>query len=255
VSRRGVRFVGDVREEQRPAPPLGALPAAVMDGPGLQRPPSGNGSEGLITEIAEPRHPDLPAATGPRDRYRSRRAIVVVITALSLLPSVVAIWNWRSPWSGEPRPVPRLSIVVLPFTNLSDDRKQQYFADGITDDLTTDLSRITGMFVISRNTALTYRNKRIDARQIGRELGVRYLLDGSVRRSDDQVRVNVQLIDSETGGPRWAERFDREIGELFALQNDITSQIAVALNLELIGAEAVRTAENPDALDRTLTTY
>ena len=88
--------------------------------------------------------------------------------------------------------MPRLSIVVLPFTNLSEDRKQEYFADGITDDLTSDLSRITGMFVISLNTALTYRNKPIDAKQIGRELGVRYLLDGSVRRSGNQVRVNAQ---------------------------------------------------------------
>jgi TolB-like protein len=94
------------------------------------------------------------------------------------------------------RPAPRLSIVVLPFTNLSDDREQQYFADGITEDLTTDLSRLENMFVISRNTAFTYRNKAIDTRQIGRELGVRYVLEGSVRRSGSQLRVNAQLVDS-----------------------------------------------------------
>jgi TolB-like protein len=99
---------------------------------------------------------------------------------------------------------PRLSIVVLPFTDLSEDRNQEYFADGITDDLTTDLSRITGMLVISRNTALTYRNKPTDAKQIGRELGVRYLLDGSVRRSGNQVRVNAQLIDAENNAHLWA---------------------------------------------------
>src|SRR5207248_10492095 len=118
--------------------------------------------------------------------------------------------------------------------------KQEYFADGITDDLTTDLSRITGMLVISRNTALTYRNKPIDARQIGRELGVRYLLDGSIRRAGNQVRVNAQLIDTENGAHLWAERFDRNIGDVFSLQNEITSRSAVALNLELIGAEASR---------------
>ena len=147
---------------------------------------------------------------------------------------------------------PRLSIVVLPFTNLSDDREQQYFADGITEDLTTDLSRIAGSFVISRNTAFTYRNKPIDTKQIGRELGVRYVLEGSVRRSGNQVRVNAQLIDAETDAHLWAERFDRDTGDLFALQNEITSRIAVALDLELVAAEAARPTEHPDALDYIL---
>jgi TolB-like protein/cytochrome c-type biogenesis protein CcmH/NrfG len=147
---------------------------------------------------------------------------------------------------------PRLSIVVLPFTNLSDDREQQYFADGITDDLTTDLSRLAGMFVISRNTAFTYRNKPIDTRQIGRELGVRYVLEGSVRRSGEQVRVNAQLIDAETDAHLWAERFDRDTGDIFSVQNEITSRIALELNLELIVTEAARPADNPDALDYIL---
>ena len=100
---------------------------------------------------------------------------------------------------------PRLSIIVLPFTNLSDDREQQYFADGITEDLTTDLSRLENMFVISRNTAFTYRNKPTDTRQIGRELGVLYVLEGSVRRSGNQLRVSVQLIDAATDAHLWAE--------------------------------------------------
>src|SRR5205823_12000667 len=129
---------------------------------------------------------------------------------------------------------PRLSIVVLPFTNLNDDREQQYFADAITEDLTTDLSRIPGMFVISRNTAFTFRDRPVDAKQIGRELGVSYLLEGSVRRSGDRVRVNAQLIDADTAAHLWAERFDGGTGDLFALQNEITSRIAVALNLEII---------------------
>jgi adenylate cyclase len=111
---------------------------------------------------------------------------------------------------------PRLSIVVLPFANLSDDREQQYFADGITEDLTTDLSRLAHSFVISRNTAFTYRNKPIDTKQIGRELGVRYVLEGSIRRSVNQVRVSAQLIDAETDAHLWGERFDGETADLFA---------------------------------------
>jgi adenylate cyclase len=147
---------------------------------------------------------------------------------------------------------PRLSIVVLPFTNLSDDREQQYFADGITEDLTTDLSRLENMFVISCNTAFTYRNKPIDTKQVGRELSVRYVLEGSVRRSGNQLRVSAQLIDAATDAHLWAERFDRDTGDLFALQNDVTSRIAVALNLELTGREAARPIENHDALDYIL---
>ena len=148
-----------------------------------------------------------------------------------------------------PLPRPRLSIVVLPFTNLSEDREQQYFVDGITDDLTTDLSRIAGLFVISRNTAFIYRNKPVDAKQIGCELGIRYVLEGSVRRAGSQVRVNAQLIDADNAAHLWAERFDLDTGDLFALQNEVTSRIAIALNLELVGAEAARPAEHPDAID------
>jgi adenylate cyclase len=147
---------------------------------------------------------------------------------------------------------PRLSIVVLPFANLSNDPEQQYFADGITEDLTTDLSRIADMFVISRNTAFTYRNKPIDTKQIGRELDVRYVLEGSVRRSGNQTRINAQLIDAETDGHLWAERFNGNTSDLFALQDEITSRIAVTLDLELVGAEAARTTEHPDALDYIL---
>jgi TolB-like protein/Flp pilus assembly protein TadD len=147
---------------------------------------------------------------------------------------------------------PRLSIVVLPFTNLSDERDQQYFADGITDDLTTDLSRIAGLLVISRNTAFTYRNKAIDTKQIGRELGVRYALEGSVRRSGSQVRVNAQLIDAATDAHLWAERFDRDISDLFTVQNEITSCLANALKIELIAATVARPAQHPDALDYIL---
>ena len=131
---------------------------------------------------------------------------------------------------------------------LSSGPEQQYFADGITEDLTTDLSRIADMFVISRNTAFTYKQPT-NAKQIGRELSVRYVLEGSVRRSGTQVRINAQLIDAETGAHLWAERFDCDTADLFALQDEITSRIAIALNTELIAAEAARPTERPDALD------
>jgi TolB-like protein len=141
------------------------------------------------------------------------------------------------------------SIVVLPFANLSNDPEQQYFADGITGKLTTDLSRIPDMLVISRNTAFTYRNKPIDTKQIGRELGVRYVLEGDVQRSGNQVRVTAQLIDAETDAHLWAERFAGDADDLFALQDEITSRIAAALDLELVNAEATRSTDRPDTRD------
>jgi TolB-like protein/class 3 adenylate cyclase len=152
----------------------------------------------------------------------------------------------------QPVVAPRLSIVVLPFSNLSKDPEQQYFADGITEDLTTDLSRIAGMFVISRSTAFTYQDKRVDAKQIGRELGVRYILEGGIRRSGNQIRVNAQLINAETDAHLWAERFNGDTSDLFALQDEITSRIAVTLNIELVTAEAARPTQSPDALDYIL---
>jgi TolB-like protein/class 3 adenylate cyclase/Flp pilus assembly protein TadD len=157
-----------------------------------------------------------------------------------------------APPISQPAVVPHLSIVVLPFTNLSNDPEQQYFADGITEDLTTDLSRIADVFVISRNTAFTYQGKRVDTKQVGRELGVRYVLEGSVRRSVNQVRINAQLIDAATDAHLWAERFDGDAADLFALQNEITSRIAVALNLELLSAEAARPTERPDVQEYIL---
>jgi adenylate cyclase len=132
--------------------------------------------------------------------------------SLGSLNAFVRAAESRSFTISQPFVAPRLSIVVLPFANLGNDPEQQYFADGVTEDLTTDLSRLAGMFVISRNTAFTYRNKPVDANQIGHELGVRYVLEGSVRRSGNQLRVNTQLIDAETDPHLWAERFDRDMG-------------------------------------------
>jgi len=152
--------------------------------------------------------------------------------------------------SEKPAP-PRLSIVVLPFANIGGDPDQDHFVDGVTESLTTDLSRIRGSFVIGRNTAFTYKGKAVDLKQIGRELNVRYVLEGSVQRGGDRMRVNVQLIDTETGNHLWAERFDKSLTDLFEMQDEIVARLAGSLNAELIAAEALRAEQvpNPDSMD------
>jgi adenylate cyclase len=154
------------------------------------------------------------------------RPSVLGASLLTIVAVPIAAWlAWQSPnvpafiqerlspqrvSSIKTRPAHRLSVVVLPFTNLSNDPEQEYFSDAITDDLTTDLSRIRESFVIARTTAFTYKGKSVDVKQIGQELGVRYALEGSVRRLGEQVQVNVQLIDTETGSHVWADRFDTD---------------------------------------------
>jgi len=143
------------------------------------------------------------------------------------------------------RPPQRLSIVVLPFDDLSRDPGQKFLADGITEDLTTNLSMFSEMLVISRNTAFTYRDKPFDTRQIVRELGVRYVVEGSVRRSGRRVRVNAHLIDAEDDAHLWAERFDRRLSDLFELQDEFATAIAGAIEPELLKCERNRTARPP----------
>jgi len=210
---------------------------------------------------------DLPASHAPiAASWRRSGAIAVVagVASIGLVIAVGAWWGWAPMRTASTRPAtavaaatpntrpliaPRRSIAVLPFANRSDDPRQQYFADGITDDLTTDLSRLSNMLVISRDSAFTYKDKPVNAKDIGRELGVRYLLEGSVQRSGDQVRINAQLVDAEADTHLWAERFDRELSDLFAVQDEITSRIARALDIALITAAAARPADHPDALD------
>jgi TolB-like protein/class 3 adenylate cyclase len=146
---------------------------------------------------------------------------------------------------------PRLSIVVLPFANIGGDPEQDYFVDGVTESLTTDLSRISGAFVIARNTAFTYKGKAADVKQIGRDLNVRYALEGSVQRGGRRMRVNVQLVDADTGSHLWAERFDKPVADLFDMQDEIVSRLANRLGQELAAAEAGRAARsaNPDSMD------
>ena len=150
-----------------------------------------------------------------------------------------------------PLSAPRLSIVVLPFVNLSADPEQNYFADGVTDSLTTDLSRISGLFVISRNSAFSYKGKSTDVRQVGRDLNVRYALEGSVQRGSNRLRVNVQLIDAETSNHLWAERFDKPVADLLDMQDEIVSRLANTLSSQLIEIEARRAERtpHPDAID------
>jgi TolB-like protein len=140
---------------------------------------------------------------------------------------------------------------VLPFANLSSDPAQDYFVDGVTESLTTDLSRIRSSFVIGRHTAFTFRGKAVDLKRFGRELNVRYVLEGSVQRSSNRLRVNVQLVDAESGNHIWAERFDKPIADLFDMQDEIVSRLANALDAQLIEAEARRAERSlhPDAMD------
>ena len=194
----------------------------------------------------------------PVTTNRGRRIPWGLAAPLILL---VAAGVW---WTGSrflPRPgagsteAPRLSIVVLPFTNLSGDPSQDYFADGVTEDLTTDLSRLAGSFVISRNTAFTFKGKAVDARQIGRELKVRYVLEGSVRRMGRTIRVNAQLIDPATGAHLWAEQMDVDQGTLTTTQDNfgIASRLAKTLSVELVNVEGRRAPQaNPDAVDLTM---
>jgi TolB-like protein/class 3 adenylate cyclase len=146
---------------------------------------------------------------------------------------------------------PRLSIVVLPFTNIGKDAEQEYFVDGLTENLTTDLSRISGLLVIARNSAFSYKGKSLNIREVGRELNVRYALEGSAQRGSSRLRVNAQLVDAESGNHLWAERFDKPVADIFDMQDEIVSRLANALNAELIAAEAGRAerSSHPGSMD------
>ncbi len=152
-----------------------------------------------------------------------------------------------------PVSAPHLSIVVLPFTNIGGDPEQEYFVDGVTESLTTDLSRIVGSFVIAHNTAFTFKGNAVDVKQVGRELNIRYVLEGSVQRSGSRLRVSVQLVDAETAGHLWAERFEKPVADLFDMQDAIVSRLAHTLGDQLVVAEARRAERSlhPDAMDLT----
>jgi adenylate cyclase len=192
-----------------------------------------------------------PATEAKPAEPKKRSSLAPLALGLTALVILIAAGAWYFLGVNRPAQAAHLSIVVLPFTNLSGDPAQDYFADGITENLTTDLSRIRDSFVIARNTAFAYKGKPIDAKQIGRELGVRYLLEGSVQRDQNRVRVNAQLIDTDSGAHLWAERFEEDVTDLFKLQDQIVVRLANTLGNELIKAEAAKGAPstNPDAND------
>jgi TolB-like protein len=191
IARKGVRFVGEVRENQSSAAASAAKPAA-------------------------PKH---DAATPP------------------------------SPDKAGP-PLPnKPSIAVLAFANMSSDPEQEYFVDGIVEDIITELSRFEGLFVIARNSSFQWKGKPIDVREVGRDLGVRYVLEGSVRRDGERIRVSAQLIDAESGVHLWAEKYDHDHTGIFALQNTITESVVGAIEPEILVSEGRRAAQNPANLD------
>ena len=191
---------------------------------------------------------------------------LALAAAVAVLIAVLGVGLWLRPWQAtvEPASVERMthpfpdkpSIAVLPFTNMSDDPAQEYFADGMTEDLITDLSKVSGLFVIARNSVFTYKGKAVKVGQVAEELGVRYVLEGSVRRSGDQVRINAQLIDATTGGHIWAERYDGSLDDVFALQDNVTRKIVAVLAVQLTAGERERVArketEVPEAYDAFL---
>ena len=211
AARRGFRFVADVTEE----------------------------TEAAGENIGEPR-PSLPSW-----QLGAVAAVMVVAVAFAAF--------WWQPWTPEHEPASlermafllpdKPSIAVLPFNNMSDDASQEYFADGMTEDLITDLSKISGLFVIARNSVFIYKGKPVRARQVAEELGVRYVLEGSVRRAGDKVRINAQLVDAMTGGHLWADRYDGSLKDIFGLQDRITHKITKALALKLTPSETKAIAD------------
>ncbi len=206
--------------------------------------------------VTEPKAPGKPPEPKPRSALLP---LIAGIVALIMIAG--GVWyflagNRTVPIATTPPPAEaaHLSLVVLPFTNLSGDPAQDYFADGVTDNLTTDLARIRDSFVIARNTAFTYKGKNIDAKEIGKELGVRYVLEGSVQRDQGRVRVNVQLIDAQSGAHIWADRFEEDVADLFKLQDEVVDRLANSLGTELVKAEARgdRRIANLDAFDLTM---
>jgi adenylate cyclase len=137
------------------------------------------------------------------------------------------------------------SIAVLPFTNMSNDPEQEFFADGIAEDIITALSRYSSLFVIARNSCFTYKGRAVDVKAVGRELGVRYVLEGSLRKSGNRIRVTAQLVEAETGNHLWAERYDRDLADIFALQDEITEAVTIAIAPAIAGAEQQRAMRKP----------
>jgi adenylate cyclase len=209
----------------------------------------------------------VPAPEQDNQRETSSKKSNLIIAIIAIVLVVIGgTYYWfkervprEEPASAERMAFPlpdKPSIAVLPFTNMSGDPAQDYFADGITEDLTTDLSRIFGLFVVARNSSFAYKGRSVDLRTVSQELGVRYVLEGSVRRVGDQIRINAQLIDGNSGGHLWAERFDGTMANVFALQDDVNRKIVAALEVSLTAADEKRLVQpettSPEAYDLLL---
>ena len=191
-----------------------------------------------------------PSVAGPSRRATSTRlvkAVAASVAALLLLGAAGWVgWRWLRPPESAGLPLPdKPSVAVLPFANLSQDPAQEYFSDGVTEDLITGLSKVSGLFVIARNSVFTYKGKPVKVRDVGRDLGVRYVLEGGVQRSGSRVRITAQLVDASTGYHIWAERYDREVNDIFALQDEVTQQIVRAMAVKLTEGEKVRLGRPP----------
>jgi adenylate cyclase len=206
-------------------------------------------------EVGQPAQAKLAMAAKPKLKRGS--ALAVMAAGYALLLAVIAGGAWyflaanrAAPVAPNPPPplaAQRLSLVVLPFANLSGDPAQDYLADALTDELTTALARTRDSFVIARNTAFTYKGKPADAKAIGKDLGVRYVLEGSVQPSGNQVRVNAQLIDADSGAHLWADQFDTPRADLLKMQDEIVAHLAHAMDIQLPEAEAARLKRTPAA--------
>ena len=213
--------------------------------------------------------PDSPISPVGKQKvtWQDRRRWIALIAMIVVFAgaTTLAIWKFYS----KPAPVKRASlermafplpdkpsIAVLPFVNMSDDPKQEFFSDGMTDDLITELSKISGLMVIARNSSFTYKGKPVKVKQVAEELGVRYVLEGSVRRAGDEVRINAQFIDAMTGVHLWAERYDGPMNKVFALQDEITQKIVSAMQVQLSGGEkeqvGLRATDNIEAYNALL---
>ena len=200
--------------------------------------------------LMEPETIDRVVAEKKVEPRRQKLAVAVVIV-LFLVIGVAGVWKYLSRTAAPPAevasvekmtfPLPeKPSIAVLAFNNMSGDPEQEYFSDGITEEIITALSKISDLFVIARNSSFSYKGKPVKVQQVGKELGVRYVLEGSVRKSVDRVRITAQLVDAIAGHHLWAERYDRELQDIFALQDEITKEILVALQVELTRGESAR---------------
>jgi TolB-like protein/DNA-binding winged helix-turn-helix (wHTH) protein/tetratricopeptide (TPR) repeat protein len=264
---RGYRFVApiEVQDPAPPASPLHLVPSATRETAAHTSSPPPLPAAPL--PVADPTGPaalygePLPQQAGVARRVVAlswRQRALALVGLLLLLGGVVTVWQrFVRPSSPDSiRRAPRLSLVVLPFQNLSGDASQEYYADGITEDLTTDLAHMPGAFVIARTSALSYKGRPVDVQKVGETLGVRYVVEGSLRRIEDVLRVNVQLIATESSTHLWSDRFDVAVTSLAQGQEDIVRRIATTLNVQMVDVESARSVRerptSPDAFDLIL---